>query len=344
MRDRSVAVLGSGSWGTTIAHVVASTGRPCFLWGRDEDVVKEINEKHRNPRYFPDRALAPGIRATTDLEEAARSTPLVVVGVASSGFREVARRLGDFVTGDQVLLSATKGLEPRTHKRMSEILKEETCAKKVGALSGPNIAREILDGEPAATVVASRFNEAIELSAQLLHGPRFRVYGNTDLVGVELAGALKNVVAIASGVSTGLGLGDNTRSLLITRGLAEIQRLGVKLGADPLTFSGLAGIGDLFVTCSSPLSRNHRVGAGLAKGKKLEKVLEELGEVAEGVNTTRVCREVASEAGVPMPIAEGVYRLLFEGLSAKSLLEDLMTRGQRYEIDFDYSFEMPQRS
>lgn len=341
---RRVAVLGSGSFGTTVAHVVAAAGRTdTVLWGRDQDVSREINEKHRNPKYFSDKPLADGLRATTDLEEAARGAPLIVVAVASSAFREVARKLGDFVTGDQVLLSATKGLEPRTHKRMSEILKEETCAKKVGALSGPNIAREILDGQPAATVVASRFREAIELGANLLHGPRFRVYGNDDVVGVELAGALKNVVAIASGVSTGLGLGDNTRSLLITRGLAEIQRLGVKLGADPHTFSGLAGIGDLFTTCSSPHSRNHRVGAGLAKGKKLDQILEELGEVAEGVNTTRVCRELSQEHGVVMPIAEGVYKLLFEDLPPKAVLEDLMTRAQRYEIDFDYSFEMKPR-
>jgi glycerol-3-phosphate dehydrogenase (NAD(P)+) len=339
-----VAVLGAGSWGTTIAHVVASTGRPCVLWSRDADVARGINESHKNPRYFPDRPLAPSLRATSSIEEAAKGAPLIVVAVASSGFREVTRKLGDFVTGDQVLLSATKGLEPRTHKRMSEILKEETCAKKVGALSGPNIAREMLDGQPAATVVASKFREAIELSAEMLASPRFRVYGNNDLLGVELAGALKNVIAIASGVSTGLGLGDNTRSLLITRGLAEIQRLGVKLGADPLTFSGLAGIGDLFVTCTSPLSRNHRVGVGLAKGEKLPQILEKLGEVAEGVNTARVCRELSQERGVALPIADAIYKLLYEDATAPSVIEDLMSRKQRYEIDFDYSFEVPTRS
>jgi glycerol-3-phosphate dehydrogenase (NAD(P)+) len=338
-----VAVLGSGSFGTTIASVVASAGRTCWLWGRDAEVAKGINETRKNTRYFPDRPLPEGVRATTSLEEAARGAQVVVVAVASSGFREVARSLGDFVTGDQVLLSATKGLEPRTHKRMSELLKEETCAKKVGALSGPNIAKEILAGQPAATVVASRFKDAIEISAHLLSGPRFRVYGNTDLLGVELAGALKNVIAIASGVATGLELGDNTRSLLITRGLAEIQRMGVKLGADPLTFSGLAGIGDLFVTCTSPHSRNHRVGVGLAKGEKLPQILEKLGEVAEGVNTAKVCKELMVEKQVGMPIAESVYKLLYEDLAAKDVLEDLMTRRQRYEIDFDYSFEMPRR-
>ncbi|MBI3726528.1 NAD(P)-dependent glycerol-3-phosphate dehydrogenase [bacterium] len=339
-----VAVLGGGSFGTTLAHTVASAGRACTLWSRDEEVARKINETHRNPRYFQDRPLSPDLRATSNLEEAAKDAPLVVVAVASSGFREVARALGDFVRGDQVILSATKGLEPRTHKRMSELLREETCAKKVGALSGPNIAREILDGQPAATVVASRFRDAIELSAELLHAPRFRIYGNDDLLGVELAGALKNVIAIASGVLTGLGLGDNARSLLITRGLAEIQRLGVKLGADPLTFSGLAGIGDLLVTCTSPLSRNHRVGAGLAKGETLEAIVERLGEVAEGINTARVCKELAAEHGVAMPIAEGVYKLLHEGLAVRDALEDLMQRRPRYEaIDLDYSFEVPRR-
>lgn len=343
LEKEKVAVLGAGSFGTTIAHVVASAGRPVYLWGRDAEVAKSINETRKSTRYFPERVLSEGIKATTSLEEAAKNAPVIVVAVASSGFREVSRLLGDFVTGDQVLLSATKGLEPRTHKRMSEILKEETCAKKVGALSGPNIAKEILLGQPAATVVASRFKDAIELSAHLLSGPRFRVYGNSDLLGVELAGALKNVIAIASGVATGLELGDNTRSLLITRGLAEIQRLGVKLGADPLTFSGLAGIGDLFVTCTSPLSRNHRVGVGLARGEKLPQILEKLGEVAEGVNTAKVCRELMLEQKVAMPIAESVYKLLYEDGASKDVLEDLMTRRQRYEIDFDYSFEMPKR-
>lgn len=338
-----VAVLGAGSFGTTLAHVIADAGRPVFLWGRDAEVARGINENRKSTKVFKDIPLSPGIRATTSLEEAARGAPVIVVAIPSSSFREVARKLGDFVTGDQVLLSATKGLEPRTHKRMSEILKEETCVKKVGALSGPNIAKEILLGQPAATVVASRFKDAIELSAHLLSGPRFRVYGNSDLLGVELAGALKNVIAIASGVATGLELGDNTRSLIITRGLAEIQRMGVKLGADPLTFSGLAGIGDLFVTCMSPLSRNHRVGVGLAKGEKLAQILERLGEVAEGVNTAKVVKELTLEQGVPMPIGEAVYKLLYEDLSTKDVLEDLMTRRQRYEIDFDYSFEMPKR-
>jgi glycerol-3-phosphate dehydrogenase (NAD(P)+) len=337
---KHVAVLGAGSFGTTVANVIADAGRPVLLWSRDPEVAAHINEKHHNPRYYSQKPLSPALKATPNLAEAAQGAPVIVVAVASSGFREVARNLGDFVTGDQVLLSATKGLEPRTHKRMSEILKEETCAKKVGALSGPNIAREMLDGQPAATVVASRFKDAIELSAELLSSPRFRVYGNVDLLGVELAGAMKNVIAIASGVATGLELGDNTRSLLITRGLAEIQRLGVKLGADPLTFSGLAGIGDLFVTCTSPHSRNHRVGAGMAKGKKLNEVLEEIGETAEGVNTTKICHELAREKGVPMPITEAVYRLLYEDQASKTILDDLMTRRQRYEIDFDYSFEM----
>ncbi len=343
LEKEKVAVLGAGSFGTTIANVVAGAGRPVFLWGRDEEVAKGINETKKSTKVFKDIPLSAGIRATTSLEEAAKGAPVVVVAIPSSSFREVARKLGDFVTGDQVLLSATKGLEPRTHKRMSEILKEETCVKKVGALSGPNIAKEIMLGQPAATVVASRFKDAIELSSHLLSGPRFRVYGNNDLLGVELAGALKNVIAIASGVATGLELGDNTRSLLITRGLAEIQRMGVKLGADPLTFSGLAGIGDLFVTCMSPLSRNHRVGAALAKGQKLATILEGLGEVAEGVNTAKVVKDLVLEHKVAMPISEAVYRLLYEDVASKDMLEDLMTRRQRYEIDFDYSFEMPSR-
>lgn len=332
-----LSVIGGGSFGTTLAHVAASAGREVLLWCRDADVAKAINDNHKNPRYYSDKPLAPTLRATTDLAAAAKGAPVIVVAVASSGFREVSRALGDHITGDQVLLSATKGLEPATKKRMSEVLKEETCAKKVGAVSGPNVAREMLDNQPAATVIASRFEEAIELGARAFHGPRLRVYGNRDLLGVELAGALKNVIAIASGAATALGLGDNARAMLITRGLAEVQRLGVKLGADPHTYLGLAGMGDMIVTCSSPHSRNHRVGAALAKGEKLEQILERLGEVAEGVVTAKVARELARESDVSMPITEIVARVLYDGLDPRGALEDLMTRAARYEVDFDYT-------
>ena len=336
-----VAVIGGGSWGTTLAHLAAMAGdEEVVLWMRDPDAVREVNERRTNARYLGDVELAPTVRATTDLGDAVAGTRLVIVCVPSSAFREVAGAAGEFVTGDQVLLSATKGLEPRTFVRMSQVLTEETCARKVGAISGPNLAKEMIAGQPSATVVASRYREAIVVGARLLHSKVMRVYGNQDVKGVELAGALKNVIAIATGVSHGLGLGVNVRALIITRGLAEVQRLGVKLGADPHTFSGLAGIGDLLATASSELSRNFRVGVGLARGRALPELLEELGEVAEGVNTTRVALELARSVDVPLPITEGVGRLLFDGGTPQSVLDDLMTRAARYEIDFDYTAEV----
>jgi glycerol-3-phosphate dehydrogenase (NAD(P)+) len=336
-----VAVLGGGSWGTCLAHLAGQAGpEDVVLWMRDEGAVREVNEQRTNRRYLGEVRLAERVRATTDLREAVLGTRLVIVAVPSSAFRDVSAAAGEFVTGDQVLLSATKGLEPRTFARMSQVLAEETCARKVGAVSGPNLAKEIIAGQPAATVVASRFREAIVVGARLLHGPALRVYGNMDLKGVELAGALKNVIAIATGVAQGLGFGTNVRAMIITRGLAEVQRLGVKLGADPLTFSGLAGIGDLMATCSSELSRNFRVGLGLARGRSLDEITAELGEVAEGVNTTRVALALARSVDVALPITEGVGRLLDGGETPRQVLDDLMTRAARYEIDFDYTAEV----
>ena len=335
-----VAVLGGGSWGSTLAHLAAQSAGASTLWLRDEEVASEVNEQRTNRRYLGETPVAPGLTATTDLERAVRGRPLVIVALPSSCFRSMAGVIGEFLTGDQVVLSATKGLEPESFARMSEVLRSETCARKVGALSGPNLAKEILAGQPSATVVASRFKEVIVRSAEALHSPGLRIYGNPDLKGVELAGALKNVIAIASGVAQGLGFGANVRAMIVTRGLAEIQRLGVKLGADPLTFSGLAGIGDLLVTCSSELSRNFRVGLGLAQEQPLAQILEALGETAEGVNTTRVALALSQHHGVAMPITEGLHGMLFGERSPREVLEDLMTRRARYEIDFDYSAEV----
>jgi glycerol-3-phosphate dehydrogenase (NAD(P)+) len=323
-----------------LAHLGALTGQATTLWVRDKEVVASINAEHRNRRYLSDVRIDDGVRATDDLEQAVRDAALVVFAIPSGVFRAVAGQAGAFVQGDQVLVSATKGLEPGTFSRMSQVLGEETCAKKVGAISGPNLAKEILQGQPSATVVASRYKEVVALTARLLHGPTFRIYGNHDVKGVELAGALKNVIAIASGVAAGLGFHHNVRALLVTRGLSEVARLGVKLGADPLTFSGLAGIGDMLVTCGSELSRNFRVGLGLAQGQTLEAVLGGLKEVAEGVNTTRVAVALARSVGVPMPITEGVHALLFERRTPADIMHALMTTPARYEIDFDYTAEV----
>ncbi|MGE0712432.1 MAG: NAD(P)H-dependent glycerol-3-phosphate dehydrogenase [Planctomycetota bacterium] len=335
-----VGVLGGGSWGTVLAHLAGLAGAESVLWMRDAERARELSEEHTNRRYLGDFQLSPRLRGTTSLAEAVQGADLVIFAVPSSATRAIAAEAGEFLTGDQSVLSATKGLEPKTFLPMSEVIRAETCALKVGAVSGPNLAKEIVAGQPSATVVASHFVDVIRTGARLLHGDTFRVYGNRDLRGVELAGALKNVIAIASGLVSGMGFGHNVRAALVTRGLAEVQRLGVALGADPLTFSGLAGIGDLLVTCGSELSRNFRVGVGISQGRSLEAICEDLGEVAEGINTTRVVRDLAAREGVVMPISEGVARLLFDGEAPRDVMSDLMTRAARYEIDFDYSAEV----
>jgi glycerol-3-phosphate dehydrogenase (NAD(P)+) len=328
-----VSVLGGGSWGTALAQVIAGHGAPTKLWMRSEEGVREVNQARTNRRYLPNQEVHPLVTATTDLAEAARAE-LILLALPSSSLREVARALGDHVRGDQILLSATKGLEVETLTRMSEILLQETCARKIGALSGPNLAAEVMAGMPSATVVASRFDEVITGAERVLAGPRLRVYGNFDLVGVELAGALKNIIAIAAGVAAGLGFGANTLSLLLTRGLAEIWRFAAALGAEQSTFLGLAGVGDLVATCASPLSRNHTVGRRLAKGERLDAIQADMRMVAEGVNTTRaVCRH-ADRLGVEMPIARAMHQVLFEGGDIQRGLEALMTRASRYEADY----------
>lgn len=329
---RRVAVLGGGSWGTALSHVFASQGAETLLWLRDAQRADEINARHTNERYAPGRALSERLVATTDLEAAVRFAPLVLVVIPSKALRAVARQIGDHVSGDQILVSATKGLELEGLKRMSQVLREETCARKVGALSGPNLSAEVLAGHPSATVVASRFEEVIEATAELLAAPTLRVYGSFDIVGVELAGALKNIVAIAAGVSAEMGHGANTLALIVTRGLAEMARFGAAVGAKPLTFEGLAGIGDLVATAGSPLSRNHTVGRRLARGEGLDEIVTKLGMVAEGVNTTRVVHEHARRLGVDMPIAAGMHRLLFEGAAVEEVLSELMGRPSLYEV------------
>ena len=328
---RTATVLGGGQWGTALAHVLAEAGCRTMLWMRDVDRAAEINDGHTNERYLSGHAIHERVEAVTDIGLAASHARTIVVAIPSKSLRSVARELGDHVTGDQILISATKGLEVETLTRMSEILREETCVLKLGALSGPNLAIEIMDGQPAGTVVASRFEEVIEAAERMMAGRRLRIYGNFDIVGVELSGALKNVVAIAAGACTGLGFGANTLSTLMTRGMAEISRFGERLGAERATFVGLAGIGDLITTCTSPLSRNHTVGRRLAAGQNLTQIRDEMHMVAEGVNTAQALKRHADRLDVEMPIAEAVYGVLFEDRSIQDALDSLMLRRSRYE-------------
>lgn len=331
MPSRQATVVGGGSWGTALAHLMAVAGARVKLWMRNEERVQEINGAHTNTRYLKDRPIHPAVEATTDLASAASFAELIVVAIPSANFRAIAYELGDCVSGDQILISATKGFEAEHLTRMSQILREETCCRKIGAISGPNLADEVMDNHPTATVVASPMEEVVEKAGLMLAGPTLRVYGNHDLTGVEVMGALKNIVAIAAGVCTGMGYGQNSLAMLLTRGLAEISRFGEALGADRMTALGLAGLGDLIATCGSPLSRNNTLGRKLAAGMTLAEAQADTIKVAEGVNTTYAASMHAARLGVDMPITRAVNAILFEEHKPADVLVKLMSRANRYE-------------
>ena len=327
-----VSVIGAGHWGTTLANVIAPHCAELRLWARNVDQIREMNATRVNPHYYEGISLHPRVQATHELERVVGGyADLVVWALPSQGCREMARGMAKHFTGRELLLHATKGVEEGSLKRISQILGEELACPRIGVISGPNLAHEIARGEPAATVVASRFEEVVTAGQCLMGGPKFRVYGSSDVVGVEWAGVLKNVLAIAAGVLDALKLGWNARAMLISRGLAEMVRFGTAMGADPATFLGLAGVGDLLATCSSPLSRNYRVGYRLAMGEPLDKILAELGSVAEGVRTTRSVWLYAEARKIDMPITYGVYELLRGQARATEILTELMSRPQIQE-------------
>ncbi|MDQ6606250.1 MAG: NAD(P)H-dependent glycerol-3-phosphate dehydrogenase [Actinomycetota bacterium] len=330
-RSVNVTVLGGGSWGTTVASL-AARNTPTLLWARQAEVAVEISERHTNAKYLGDRALQPELRATADLEEALTKADVLVVGVPSHGIRDVLREAEPHVRPWVPVLSLAKGLEPGTRLRATQVIGEVLEGHPVGLLAGPNLAREILDGFAAAAVIAMR-DEAVACSLQpLFHSPRFRVYRNQDLVGSELGGVLKNIVAIAMGMADGLGVGDNTRAMVLARGLAEMTRLGEAMGGDPRTFAGLTGLGDLMATCSSRLSRNRRIGEELARGKSLRQATEELGQVAEGVKSARTVMELAAEHDVEMPIAAEVDAVVNEGRHPREAYRGLMRVTAQHEL------------
>ena len=319
-----VGVIGAGSWGTTLAKVLGDNSRQTLLSVRRQELSDEINRTRQNSAYLPDFELPPSVEATSDLERVAETCKLLLLVVPSHGLRALAYELGNFVTGEHVVVHATKGIEEGTFKRMSEVLAEETCLRKVGVLSGPNLARELAARHPTGTLVASRYDEVYERTHRALHNDYFRVYWGKDVIGAEVGGAFKNIVALASGVAAGLGLGENTRALLLTRGMSEMARLGSAMGAEVLTFGGMAGFGDLIATCSSTLSRNFQVGMRLARGETLESIQADMRMVAEGVKTTRAVHAYATKKRLDLPIVSAVHRLLHERGDVPTLLRDLM--------------------
>src|SRR5262249_51494741 len=297
-----VLVVGGGSFGTALASILVRNHRRVRLWVRRNEQAEEINRQHSNRLYFPEQKVPPDLQATTDLEAAMMETPVILIAVPSKSFREVARKVGDYLTGEQILLHATKGIEPVTFKRMSEILREETCGLKIGAISGPNLAEELMKGNPAGSTVASHFDEVVRQAQDLFAGGPLRLYGARDVIGTEIGGAFKNIIALMSGAAQGLGYGDNTKALIVTRGLAEMTRYGLALGAAAETFSGLAGIGDLMATCSSPLSRNFKTGRRFGEGESLEEILSSSKQVVEGIPTTLAVYEQIRVLQLDLPM------------------------------------------
>jgi glycerol-3-phosphate dehydrogenase (NAD(P)+) len=326
------AVLGSGSWGTTFAMVLADAGCEVRLWGRSADVAREVTERRSNARYLPGVEL-PAMTATTDAAAALAGAQIVVVAIPSQVARDTLAGLREFVDPDAVIVSLMKGVELGTDERMSQVITEvlEVPAGRVAVVSGPNLAKEIAAREPTATVVACSDEANARFVADACANPYFRPYTNTDVVGVELCGAVKNVIGLAVGMAQGRGFGWNTTATVITRGLVEITRLGQALGARPETFAGLAGMGDLVATCASPLSRNHTLGRHIGEGMTLDEALEATGTTAEGAKSCRSILDLAGKHGVDMPITAGVVSVLYDGMPVEEMARNLLSRPQKAE-------------
>jgi len=337
MRQRKsrIAVIGTTSWGTTLAIMLSRKGLEVSLWARTEAEAEKLNRRKRNAVRLPGFSFPDGLQATASLNEALDKAGLVIFAVPSQDMRRNVRLVREHLDSSMLILSVAKGLEVESVKRMSQVLSEEIKTRfhpNICVLSGPNLSREIARGLPAVTVVAA-YDAAVAARVQkIMATPLFRVYMNTDVVGVELGGALKNIIALAAGMVDGLEYGNNTKAGLITRGLAEITRLGVAAGANPLTFAGLAGLGDLVATCASPLSRNRFVGQELAKGRDLKGILSSMTGIAEGITTTVAALKLANELNVEMPIAEQVSRVLFKGLDVRQAVSELMVRELKHEL------------
>ena len=332
-QQQPIAVLGGGSFGTAIANLLAENGQQVLQWMRDPEQAAAMRLERENPRYLKGIKIHPGVQPVTDLAATVAQAQLIFVALPSSALRSVLQPLAALLAGKS-LVSLTKGIEAQSFKLMSQIIEEVVPDAHIGVLSGPNLAREVAEHALTATVIASS-DEALCLRVQdVLHGPRFRVYASQDRFGVELGGALKNVYAIIAGMAVALGMGENTKSMLITRALAEMTRFAVKLGANPMTFLGLAGVGDLIVTCSSAKSRNYQVGFALGQGLSLEDAVTRLGEVAEGVNTLKVLKAKAEALQVYMPLVAGLHAILFEGRTLSQVIELLMHAEAKTDVDF----------
>ena len=329
-----VAVVGAGSWGTTLANLLSKKGEDVRIWAYEPEVAQAIEERHVNPVYLPEVELSPTLRATSSLEDAVDGAAVLVSVSPAQHVRRILTGVGADLPASTLVVSASKGIETSTLDTMAEVLDDvlpPAVARRASFLSGPSFALEVAQEHPTAVAVASRSSEAAQETQALFQTDYFRVYTNPDVRGVELGGALKNVIALAAGMADGLGFGHNTRAALITRGLAEMARLGTALGADPLTFAGLAGMGDLILTCTGGLSRNRTVGVRLGRGERLSTILGDMKMVAEGVETSRAAHDLALREGIEMPIVSEVYSVLFEDKPAAEAVRALMMREPRPE-------------
>lgn len=318
-----VGLLGGGSWGTTVASLVARNC-PTTLWARNSEVVAEINDQHTNAKYLPGAMLTPSLRASSSIEATVRDADVIVMGIPSQSFRQILTEAKPFIRPWVPIISLSKGLEMGTNMRMTEVIEAVMPGHPAGVLTGPNLAKEVAIGQAAASVIAMVDDTIARRLQKIFQTGLFRVYTNDDVLGCELGGVLKNIIAIATGMGDGANAGDNTRAALITRGLSEMTRLGVAMGGKPATFAGLAGMGDLVATCSSTKSRNHYVGYHLGRGRKIADILAEMSEVAEGVKTAKVVMELAQTYGVAMPIATEVYKALYEGNTVNDAFRGLL--------------------
>ena len=305
------------------------------FWMRSDELVDELNSRHENIHYLPGYIISERVVATENMKEAVADASIIFVAVPSSSFREVVRQVVVHAPAESMLISTTKGIEAGSFKLMSQILTEEAPLARIGVLSGPNLAKEIAKKHPTGTVIASNYEEVRETVQRILCSDSFKVYTNDDMFGVELGGSLKNIYAIIAGLSAAIGMGHNTNSMLVTRGLTEMARFGRELGADPMTFLGLAGVGDLVVTCSSPLSRNYRIGQILGTGKSIKEAVKEVGQVAEGVNTVKLVKEKSDELGVDMPLVTGLYRIMYENQPIKNVVSSLTLSEQALDVEFE---------
>jgi len=332
---KKIAVLGAGSWGTALSIVLADNEYDVCLWSHREEQVKEINETNRNARYL-DVDLPASIKAYAEIEEAVQGVEAVLIVVPSSAMREVMKKLRPYIAKDTLLIHASKGIEPDTLKRISEVILEEVPSyekERIVVLSGPSHAEEVALRLPTTVTVAAENIVYAQQAQNIFMNDDFRVYTSTDVIGVELGGALKNIIALGAGISDGLQFGDNAKAALITRGLAEITRLATEMGANPLTFLGLCGVGDLIVTSTSTHSRNWRAGNLLGQGKKLDEILKEMNMVVEGVRTTKAAYQLSKRYDVEMPITEGLYAVLFKEKDPEAVVQQLMNREKRKELD-----------